>query len=756
MPLKIKNLRALPYLAELIACSRIFDEDWYRKEYPAFEMGELGPIMHYLVEGVFEGARPHLLFDPDWYRTVASCKAANPLIDYIKSGAAAGFDPSPYFSSAYYRKSAGALRGLTPLGHFIAYGLPCNATPTPLFDRDWYLAHNPDVMRAGFDPFLHFVASGARDGRSPGPLFDAPWYRMKNPGVRDAGVEPLRHYLSRGAAEGRRPHDGFDPVFYVAQAPHASVTLEQALADYAEQGRANWRSADAALPPPGSPVAVFDDFPWRRSATSEHPHAPFSVLIIDVAGPPPATADLCAALKQAPQVDLYVVANTPDAAMQEGVAMLDLSQPNLAAFESGVVLDRLLRALKFRDSGALVIEANYAAASLSSLCAELALAHHQVDAAAPLTTAGWAELLRRKIGYRETPRPTISTIIPNYNHGRYLDERIGSILAQTLPPDEIIFLDDASDDESLAIAQLWQAKSRVPFTIIAAEANSGSPFKQWAKGVLEARCDLVSIAESDDSSAPRFLERMVASFRNPNVVLAYSDSETIGTEGETLASSCRFYTDTLDETKWRSGYVEDGAREIATTLAVKNTIPNVSAVLFQRAALCGVLETIQGFRYCGDWAAYVACLRQGAIAFCPEALNRRRQDPGSVTQDGERATLAVQEALAIKRSILQDIACADPIFWLSLAQTIFEYEGRSAALLPGRPAFTANKDLTRSLDDMSDIIAKRRSFYAEQKQEVAHFLRNLADCDVTLDRAGRQALVARVIVELRTLAKDFG
>ncbi|PNG25655.1 glycosyltransferase family 2 protein [Methylocella silvestris] len=754
MPLKIKTLKALPYLAELIARSRIFDADWYRKEYPAFETGELSPIMHYLVEGAFEGARPHLLFDPDWYRATACCKAANPLIDYIKYGAAAGRDPSPYFSSAYYRKSAGALHGLTPLGHFIAYGLPGNASPTPLFDRDWYLAQNPDVRRAGFDPFLHFVASGARGGRSPGPLFDAPWYLMKNPGARDAGIEPLRHYLSRGAAEGRRPHECFDPRFYVAHAPQASVTLEQALTDYADQGRANWRSADAALPPPGSPVAVFDDFPWRRATRAERPHAPFPVLIIDLVGA--ATAALCAVLRQLPQVDLYVVANMPDATMREGVAMLDLSLPNLAPLEPGIVLDRLLRALKYRDPGALVIEANGATASLSPLCTELALAHHQVDASRQLTTADWAELLRRKIDYRETPRPTISTIIPNYNHARYLDERIGSILAQTLPPDEIIFLDDASDDESLAIAQLWQAKSAIPFTIIAADANSGSPFKQWAKGAFQARCELVWIAESDDSSDPRFLERMVASFRNQNIVLAYSDSETIGAEGETLASSCRFYTDTLDEAKWLSGYVEDGAREITTALAVKNTIPNVSAVLFKRAALCGVLETIQRFHYCGDWAAYVACLRQGAVAFCPEALNRRRQDPRSVTQDGERGMLAVQEALAIKRPILQDAACADRIFWLSLAQTIFEYEARSAALLPVRPAFTANTDLARSLDDMSDIIAKRRSGYAEQKREVAHFLHNLADCDVTLDKAGRQALIARVIIELGVLAKDFG
>ena len=43
----------------------------------------------------------------------------------------------------------------------------------------------------------------------------------------------------------------------------------------------------------------------------------------------------------------------------------------------------------------------------------------------------------------------ISAIIPNYNHAPFLEERIRSILAQTRRPDEIIFLDDASTDDSL-------------------------------------------------------------------------------------------------------------------------------------------------------------------------------------------------------------------------------------------------------------------------------------------------------------------
>ncbi len=44
----------------------------------------------------------------------------------------------------------------------------------------------------------------------------------------------------------------------------------------------------------------------------------------------------------------------------------------------------------------------------------------------------------------------ISVIIPNYNYEKYLPARIESILNQTYPLYELIFLDDASTDHSVS------------------------------------------------------------------------------------------------------------------------------------------------------------------------------------------------------------------------------------------------------------------------------------------------------------------
>src|SRR6202023_1279350 len=280
---------------------------------------------------------------------------------------------------------------------------------------------------------------------------------------------------------------------------------------------------------------------------------------------------------------------------------------------------------KFRDPKGLVCEAACTALPLTRTCANIGLPYHNLMESRQLAAADWAELLAHRAAYRPSRPMTITVIVPNYNRARYLDERLASILEEQFRPDEIIFLEGGVDDRRLGNRRAGQARSLIPFAIAANAANSGSPFKQWAKGIESAAGDLVWIAESDDSSCPRFLERMAAAFMDPDIAVAYCDSEVIGTDGEILSSTYRFYTDSLSETKWLAGYVETGPREIAGALAIKNIIPNVSAVLFRRDALNECLNVAKGFRYCGDWAIYVACLRKGKIAFCPRALNKHRR-----------------------------------------------------------------------------------------------------------------------------------
>ncbi|MEA2935525.1 MAG: hypothetical protein QOD74_2171 [Variibacter sp.] len=102
-----------------------------------------------------------------------------------------------------------------------------------LFDREWYLAANPDVAAFRLDPVVHYVMFGAPEGRDPGPAFSTSRYLQLYPDVAAARVNPLFHYLRFGRREHRinTPH-----------LPRGEAALSHSYAD--------WFARYEALTPP--------------------------------------------------------------------------------------------------------------------------------------------------------------------------------------------------------------------------------------------------------------------------------------------------------------------------------------------------------------------------------------------------------------------------------------------------------------------------------------------------------------------------
>jgi hypothetical protein len=270
-----------------------------------------------------------------------------------------------------------------------------------------------------------------------------------------------------------------------------------------------------------------------------------------------------------------------------------------------------------------------------------------LDDAASAQGAGDAgqALVRETMGYAsyagtlldvlgvETPR--VSVVVPNYNYAHHLEQRLESILAQTLSPREIIVLDDASTDDSIAVAERVLSRATVNWRIIRNTKNSGSVFAQWRKGAELAQHDLVWIAEADDWADRHFLEIAAAAFRRDDVVLSMTQSRQVDAGGNMLAPDYLDYVRDVSAEKWTKPFVGDGPAEARAGLSVKNTIPNASAVVFRRNALLRALtehaNEINSYRVTGDWCVYANLLRHGALAFTPAALNNHRRHDASVT-----------------------------------------------------------------------------------------------------------------------------
>jgi glycosyltransferase involved in cell wall biosynthesis len=104
----------------------------------------------------------------------------------------------------------------------------------------------------------------------------------------------------------------------------------------------------------------------------------------------------------------------------------------------------------------------------------------------------------------------VSTIIPVHNRPLLLREAVGSVLAQTYRPVEIIVVDDGSTDETGREAEaLAEAHSEV-HTI---HRENGGPGAAREMGRLAARGEFIQYLDSDDLLLPTKFELQVAGMR---------------------------------------------------------------------------------------------------------------------------------------------------------------------------------------------------------------------------------------------------
>ncbi|HUP01074.1 MAG TPA: glycosyltransferase family A protein [Gemmatimonadota bacterium] len=100
----------------------------------------------------------------------------------------------------------------------------------------------------------------------------------------------------------------------------------------------------------------------------------------------------------------------------------------------------------------------------------------------------------------------ISCVVPVFNGDRYLAESLDSILAQSLPADEIVVVDDGSTDGTAEVAARYVDAVR-----LVRQENAGSPAAR-NRGVTESRGDLIAFGDADDLWHPDRLARQIERF----------------------------------------------------------------------------------------------------------------------------------------------------------------------------------------------------------------------------------------------------
>lgn len=161
-------------------------------------------------------------------------------------------------------------------------------------------------------------------------------------------------------------------------------------------------------------------------------------------------------------------------------------------------------------------------------------------------------------------KPLISCIVGIYNGERFLKQQIESILAQTYSHLEIIIVDDASTDQSYAIA-LQFASQDPRIKVYKNEYNVGI-VPNFLKGTSLASGNYICFCDQDDAWQKDKIQMLHAEFdKHQNATLVYSDLEV-----------CDENLHVIHNSFWKYSKIKPRKGELGSKTLLRNLVPGCS------------------------------------------------------------------------------------------------------------------------------------------------------------------------------------
>jgi glycosyltransferase involved in cell wall biosynthesis len=233
--------------------------------------------------------------------------------------------------------------------------------------------------------------------------------------------------------------------------------------------------------------------------------------------------------------------------------------------------------------------------------------------------------------------PHVSVVIPAYNSARFVAEAIRSVLAQTLPPYEVLVIDDGSVDGTReVVAEFLSTGVRC-----ISQPNSGVSAAR-NRGLDEARGEFIAFLDADDLWRPEMLATHAELLRdNEEVIFSFCDfqrfddtsSAPIGTQFEFYPELDSMTLEPLGKNRWliRTGAFGEFVRF--------GEVPAFTqAMMFRRSLLSG-LRFDETLRVCEDLHFVLRAATRGSVVVIREVLVDVRRHCANATKDFSEISL---------------------------------------------------------------------------------------------------------------------
>lgn len=227
---------------------------------------------------------------------------------------------------------------------------------------------------------------------------------------------------------------------------------------------------------------------------------------------------------------------------------------------------------------------------------------------------------------------TISVIIPTYNHGKYIQDAIDSVLAQTYNPVEIIVIDDGSTDDTRSRVEKYSSKVKYIY-----KQNQGLSAARNT-GIANATGKYVAILDADDMWHPEKLELQALQ------MLSSENVGLVGCEDEFVA-----------EDKKSTGRTEKklhllGQKKILHELLFSNAIGSGgSGALVKKDCFNSVGLFDENLRSAEDWDMWLRISRLYEVRFVDKPLVKIRVRADSMSAPLNAETMLKNELIVLSK-----------------------------------------------------------------------------------------------------------